>query len=123
MDDIRPETRLFILNRAKGLAEELMERISSTTDALDQGDHRGVLGDLVLADIQLQHLRAIRTAPCDLRKPQRLPPDLTINQRKDICHESTESTQNPVRTRTGGIGLRPQAVGEEESRRSLSRPD
>jgi hypothetical protein len=59
MDDIRPETRLFILNRAKTLAEELMERISSATDALDADDHRGVLGDLVLAEIQLQHLRAI----------------------------------------------------------------
>jgi hypothetical protein len=59
MDDIRPETRLFILNRAKMLAEELMERISSATDALDKDDHRGVLGDLVLAEIQLQHLRAI----------------------------------------------------------------
>lgn len=57
--DIDRATRLFILNRAKALAGELRGRISLSGEALEQGDHRTVLGELALAEIQLQHLRAI----------------------------------------------------------------
>ena len=59
MNDVNPETRLFIRDRAKRLAGELMTRLSSAAHELDKDDHRAVLGDLVLAEIQLQHLRAI----------------------------------------------------------------
>ena len=59
MNDISPETRLFIRNRAKRLAGELMTRLSSAGNDLEKDDHRAVLGELALAEIQLQHLRAI----------------------------------------------------------------
>jgi hypothetical protein len=59
MDDVGPETRLFIRSRAKRLARELLTQLASAAQELDKDDHRAVLGDLALAEIQLQHLRAI----------------------------------------------------------------
>lgn len=59
MDDVGPETRTFIRIRAKRLAGELMTRLLSAGNDLEKDDHHAVLGELALAEIQLQHLRAI----------------------------------------------------------------
>lgn len=57
--DLDPATRLFILNRGKAAAGDLIGRLSSAANGLEKDDYRGVLGEIALAEIQLQHLRAI----------------------------------------------------------------
>lgn len=57
--DISPETRLLILTRARNLNRELMARFSSIEQDLERGEHHAVLGALILADVQLQHMRGL----------------------------------------------------------------
>ena len=57
--DMDRATRIFILNRAKALVGELLGRLTSAAQNLERDDYRTVLGELALAEIQLQHFRAI----------------------------------------------------------------
>ena len=57
--DLDPETQQFILKRARVASRELAMRISSAAEALAAGSYRPVLGDLVLAEVQLLHLRCL----------------------------------------------------------------
>jgi hypothetical protein len=57
--DLDRATYLFILNRGRAAAGDLIGRLTSAASALEKNDHLAVLGELALAEIQLQHLRAI----------------------------------------------------------------
>lgn len=57
--EISHETRLLILTRARVLNRELIARFSAADEDLDRGEHYTVLGALILADVQLQHLRGL----------------------------------------------------------------
>jgi len=57
--DLSPDTRQLLLNRARNLNRELVVRLHAAEENFDAGEHHAVLGALVLADVQLQHLRAI----------------------------------------------------------------
>jgi hypothetical protein len=57
--DLTPETRLFILARARTLNRELLVRLYAADEDFESGRHDAVIGALVLADVQLQHLRSL----------------------------------------------------------------
>ena len=57
--EISHEIRLLILTRARVLNRELMARFSAADTDLEHGEHVAVLGALILADVQLQHLRGL----------------------------------------------------------------
>jgi hypothetical protein len=57
--DLSPDTRQLFLHRARILNRELVVRLHAAEADFDAGEYHAVLGALVLADVQLQHLRAI----------------------------------------------------------------
>lgn len=57
--DLIPEVRRHILARARTLNRELLARLYDAEKDLEAGEHETVLGTLVLADLQLQHLRSL----------------------------------------------------------------
>jgi len=57
--DLNPEVRRHILTRAGTLSRELLARLYDADQELKAGDHETVIGMLVLADLQLQHLRSL----------------------------------------------------------------
>ena len=57
--DLSPELRRLILTRAGALIKDLLARFSAAEEDLEKGLHLAVLGGLVLAEIQLQHLRSL----------------------------------------------------------------
>jgi len=60
--EISSETRLLILTRARVLNRELLARFAAAEEDLDRGQHHAVLGALLLADVQLQHMRGLLRA-------------------------------------------------------------
>lgn len=57
--DLIPEVRRHILARARTLNREILARLYDAEKDLEAGEHETVLGALVLADLQLQHLRSL----------------------------------------------------------------
>lgn len=57
--DLNPEVRRHILTRARALNRELLARLYDAEKEFEAGDHETVIGMLVLADLQLQHLRSL----------------------------------------------------------------
>jgi len=57
--DLDPATHLFILNRGKAAVGDLIGRLTAAAGDLEKDDWRAVLGEIALAEVQLQHLRAI----------------------------------------------------------------
>lgn len=57
--ELGPEFRLLILFRARALNRELLTRFSAAEEDFDRGQHHAVLGSVVLAEIQLEHMRSL----------------------------------------------------------------
>jgi hypothetical protein len=57
--ELNVDFRLLLLLRARVLNRELLDRFSSAEEDFERGRHHAVLGSVVLAEIQLAHMRSL----------------------------------------------------------------
>jgi hypothetical protein len=57
--ELNLDFRLLILLRARTLNRDLLARFSAAEEDFERGQHHAVLGSIVLAEIQLEHMRSL----------------------------------------------------------------